>query len=287
MTREIVEKYIKTKRFTDKVNRPLREEELLALDEVVKYYGISVFTRNKSPLESRIINDRIPLMIKHNVVTIVENLEKSKHVRRNSLEHYELIYGDFAKEIYLARTKKSLQCEDNFVARHGEQKGRELWKEFSAKKSKTSAFTNSRDWYVKQFGEEVGNKKWDEVVLKRHRKRWTIEGLIETHGKSLGEQIYKNMLQTRQSYKGYARRVHALSHQVYEDNIDIINPNRYPRTLCGVDGGWQLDHIKPIKECYIQGMSVEDASKLENLRMLPWKENLARNKKARKQNDRV
>ena len=56
----------------------------------------------------------------------------------------------------------------------------------------------------------------------------------------------------------------------------MINPNRYTRTLCGVDSGWQLDHIVPIKECFEKGLSIEEASAVTNLRMLPWKNNLMR-----------
>lgn len=77
-------------------------------------------------------------------------------------------------------------------------------------------------------------------------------------------------------YKRYSQLVHALSQETYKNNIDIINPNRYPRTLCGVDDGWQLDHIKPIKECFLEGLSSTEAAHVENLRMLPWKTNLMR-----------
>lgn len=77
-------------------------------------------------------------------------------------------------------------------------------------------------------------------------------------------------------YKRYSRLVHALSNVVYMENIDVINPNRYPRTLCGVEGGWQLDHIKSIKECFQNNITAEEASSLNNLRMLPWKDNLMR-----------
>jgi 5-methylcytosine-specific restriction endonuclease McrA len=77
-------------------------------------------------------------------------------------------------------------------------------------------------------------------------------------------------------YKKYVRMVHGLSQKVYEKNIDIINPNRHPRTLCGVKGGWQLDHIVPIKECFEKGVAIEEASSIDNLRMLPWKKNLMR-----------
>lgn len=77
-------------------------------------------------------------------------------------------------------------------------------------------------------------------------------------------------------YTKYARKVHALSQKVYEQNKEIINPNNYPRTLCGVENGWQLDHIIPIKECFEKGITAEEASNISNLRMLPWKDNLMR-----------
>lgn len=92
--------------------------------------------------------------------------------------------------------------------------------------------------------------------------------------KGIGSRQKRNLLLTE--YKQYSRMVHRLSQKIYEQNIDIINPNRYPRTLCGVHGGWQLDHIIPIKECFNNGVSAELASDVTNLRMLPWKDNLMR-----------
>lgn len=77
-------------------------------------------------------------------------------------------------------------------------------------------------------------------------------------------------------YKKYARQVHSLSQKVYEENKQIINPNNYPRTLCGVEDGWQLDHITPIKECFEKGLTPQEAAQVSNLRMLPWKDNLMR-----------
>jgi hypothetical protein len=77
-------------------------------------------------------------------------------------------------------------------------------------------------------------------------------------------------------YKKYARQVHGLSQKVYEEYKDVINPNNYPRTLCGVEDGWQLDHITPIKECFEKGLSPQEAAQASNLRMLPWKDNLMR-----------
>lgn len=91
------------------------------------------------------------------------------------------------------------------------------------------------------------------------------------------EVLKKRTKDTTPAYKRYKALVHRLSGYTYTENIDIINPNRYTRTLCGVENGWQLDHIIPIKECYEKGISPEDASSINNLRMLPWKDNLMRN----------
>lgn len=89
--------------------------------------------------------------------------------------------------------------------------------------------------------------------------------------------LKKRTKDTTPAYKRYKALVHRLSGYTYTENIDIINPNRYTRTLCGVEDGWQLDHITPIKECYEKGITPEEASSINNLRMLPWKENLMRN----------
>jgi len=75
-------------------------------------------------------------------------------------------------------------------------------------------------------------------------------------------------------YKRYKGRVHQLSNKTYEAHKDEINPFDYPRTICGKMGGWQLDHKISIRECFNRGYSVEEASDINNLQMLPWKDNL-------------
>jgi hypothetical protein len=71
----------------------------------------------------------------------------------------------------------------------------------------------------------------------------------------------------------YTNRVHWLTKKVYDANIDTINPLNYPRTLCGIDGGYQLDHIMSIKEGFTRNIPPEQMATLDNLQMLPWKEN--------------
>jgi hypothetical protein len=79
------------------------------------------------------------------------------------------------------------------------------------------------------------------------------------------------------AYKKYSGNVHRLTKWTYEKYKNKINPNDYPRTLCGVDGGYQLDHIIPIKFGFENNIPPEVLAEKNNLRMLPWKQNLMRN----------
>lgn len=77
----------------------------------------------------------------------------------------------------------------------------------------------------------------------------------------------------------FTSRVHWLTNKVYQENKDKINPNNYPRTLCGTDGGYQLDHITSIKTAFLAGWLPEECAKVENLQMLPWEINRAKHAK--------
>jgi len=79
---------------------------------------------------------------------------------------------------------------------------------------------------------------------------------------------------TRTEYQKYCRKVRHLTEMEYDKYINIINPHKHKRTLCGVDGGYQLDHIRGVSECFKSGVSVEECSSKDNLQMIPWKENL-------------
>ena len=83
-----------------------------------------------------------------------------------------------------------------------------------------------------------------------------------------------NWKDTTPAFKRYKNKVHQLSHKVYLENINIINPTRLSRTRAGVIDGYQLDHIKPIKKCFEERLTPEEASVVTNLQILPWKENL-------------
>ena len=75
-------------------------------------------------------------------------------------------------------------------------------------------------------------------------------------------------------YKKYSNKVRRLTEKNYVKCFDIINPNNYPRTLCGVDGGYQIDHKLSVRFCYDNNISEEVCACLDNLQMIEWTQNL-------------
>jgi AraC-like DNA-binding protein len=79
---------------------------------------------------------------------------------------------------------------------------------------------------------------------------------------------------TTTHYKKYCNKVRRLTEKNYVKYQNIINPNNYPRTLCGVDGGYQIDHKLSVRFCYDNNISEEVCSSADNLQMLEWSKNL-------------
>jgi hypothetical protein len=75
-------------------------------------------------------------------------------------------------------------------------------------------------------------------------------------------------------YKKYCNKVRKLTEKNYVKYRNIINPNNYPRTLCGVEGGYQIDHKLSVRFCYNNKISEEVCSSIDNFQMLEWSKNL-------------
>jgi hypothetical protein len=78
----------------------------------------------------------------------------------------------------------------------------------------------------------------------------------------------------KKDWEIYSRKVRYLTELEYSKYHKEINPKNYPRTLCGVEGGYQLDHIVSITESFKTYVSCEECASKKNLQMLPWKDNL-------------
>lgn len=120
--------------------------------------------------------------------------------------------------------------------------------------------------YRKKYCSRVCMYESDEY---RHKLKTADKSYMQTAQYSAAKSKH-----TTPKYKKYAGKVHRLSHKIYENNLDILNPNGYNRTICGVDGGYQLDHIVSIKYGFDNNIPPETIARLENLRLIPWKDNL-------------
>lgn len=72
----------------------------------------------------------------------------------------------------------------------------------------------------------------------------------------------------------YSRKVRYLTELEYSKYHKEINPRGLPRTLCGTEYGYQLDHIISITRSFYLGISCEKCASKDNLQMLTWKDNL-------------
>jgi len=58
----------------------------------------------------------------------------------------------------------------------------------------------------------------------------------------------------------------------YKNDLESLD-NWNKRGRCGVDGAYQLDHIISIENGYRKDVPAEQIGSMDNLRMIPWKEN--------------
>lgn len=79
-------------------------------------------------------------------------------------------------------------------------------------------------------------------------------------------------------YRAYCSIVYSLTNKVYEKNKHILNPTNKTRGICGIEGNYQVDHVKPIKMCFIEGLTVEECASLNNLQFISWEQNLEKRK---------
>ena len=76
-------------------------------------------------------------------------------------------------------------------------------------------------------------------------------------------------------YERYRKKVRHLSDKVFKEHHDEINPLHHKRGM----HSYHLDHITPIIEGFVQGLTPEFMARKENLQMLPAKDNLSKGRK--------
>jgi uncharacterized Zn finger protein (UPF0148 family) len=76
------------------------------------------------------------------------------------------------------------------------------------------------------------------------------------------------------NFKKYRNRVATRTKKNYQLYESIINPNNLKLGKCGIDGANQIDHIITVRQGFEQGIPVEVIAAAENLRVIPWLENV-------------
>jgi hypothetical protein len=79
--------------------------------------------------------------------------------------------------------------------------------------------------------------------------------------------------QDYQDYQKYKRAVYSASRKTYNQNITLLNPNGLLLGRSGTPGAFQIDHKVPVSVGYQLKIQVTVMSIVENLQLMPWKDN--------------
>lgn len=150
--------------------------------------------------------------------------------------------GKTYEEIYgITKAKK---IKDKFSKQRTGRKLTNVWK---SKIKETSVFANltGKERYDKLLKSRVGNLTYDE---------------------------YLSNMKEYQRYKNNVRNITEKQSLYMLENYD-------KRGLAGISGSFHLDHIIPISYGYENNISPEKIGNINNLRFIPWKDNLKKSNK--------
>jgi len=183
----------------------------------------------------------------------------------------------YSKKISESVKKKYDSGEFNFVPRNKERE-RNLVRNFH----KNCPDCGNEMSYVSKWGLDESirkrcvcnrcstykyNKTFNQVIKPEH-----IKQMRATKAGFQNFDEYKQKYPKKQFYK---REVWRLTYQQPIDTLD----NWDKRGRCGVEGAYQLDHIRSIDWGWKNGIKPEVIAEWENLRMIPWKTNLLKSSK--------
>ena len=106
------------------------------------------------------------------------------------------------------------------------------------------------------------NKTFNDVIKEEHR-----EQMRATKAGFENFEEYKEKYPKKEMYKREVWRY------TYKHPLETLE-HWDKRGKCGVEGAYQLDHIISINEGWSNKIPAEEIAKWENLRMIPWKDNL-------------
>jgi len=84
---------------------------------------------------------------------------------------------------------------------------------------------------------------------------------------------------TASDWEKYRADVHLATKVIYDKHHELINPDNLPRGKAGVEGAYQLDHIKSVRYCFDNDIPIDECAHIDNLQMLTWEENISKGSK--------
>lgn len=134
---------------------------------------------------------------------------------------------------------------------------------------------------------EIGYTRKDIMVSSEKKQSLCNSCSAYKYGKTfkdvISDENVKQMRATKAGFKNWEEYVENYpKKQFYKREVWRLTYQHPLNTLehwevrgrCGVDGAYQLDHIKSIDWGWKNGIPPEEIAKWENLRMIPWKTNL-------------
>lgn len=110
-----------------------------------------------------------------------------KQVETKNQKNWNMSKGELEK--YNKRRASTLE---NFIERHGEEKGKQKWNEYIARQK----YTKSLDYYIEKYGPKEGPLKWSKT---NKMKAITLENMVARYGKEAGEKKYADYINNKRA----------------------------------------------------------------------------------------
>jgi hypothetical protein len=183
----------------------------------------------------------------------------------------------YSKQVSVTLKEKYKKGEFNFVPRNKERE-----KTLERNYHRNCPMCGNDISYIHKGGMEAGNKKnkvCNSCSAYKYNKTFKDvikpEHTLQMRATKAGFQNFDEYKLRYPKKRFYKREVWRLT---YQKPIDTLE-NWELRGRCGVEGAYQLDHIKSINWGWKNGIDAEVIAEWDNLRMLPWKVNLLKSSK--------
>lgn len=227
-----------------------KEVEVTVTNKIKKYYQDLGY-------EITLLNQKIMIPIEHlqPKATVLVSV-KCDSCEKVFDQKYQRLYG-----------KEKHNCFECGRKQAGKSLTRNFDTEYKCEECGDKFIKNAR-WYKKRCWTSK-NKQ----ILCRSCDLKRIGQITKHHLKTFYGEDHPNWNPNKTEFAAYAAEVRKITEKNYIKYKNEINPNDYPRTLCGVEGGYQLDHIISVKRGFDEGMSPKKIGAKKNLQMLSWNDN--------------